>query len=560
MRGFFFLILMCFLIAPYPAVADSPPDYNKDPEFLKAYLSNLLAQKKTMQAYWVIKTNHLEQTKEGYEVFGDIEMINKNYSDAALNYKCALDFAPENEILQNKLADAYRIMGYLRAAEKIYEDVLQENPENFEARLGKGYLQKEKKHFDCARKIFCSLLKQNPDYRPAKIAMADSYIADNERLTALDELKTIYPDDETKLMKAKTYYDMGMWTDSKQALRGIATKDAEELRYKIRRDEAVTITPLYSFLFQQLADEFKLDYHKFGINMSKNIEGNRNIFTEYNVIIYSSGGQNKSYNVVNEFRGGIQARPNEDWEYRADIGVRAFEFGGALINTDSWIKRYFNDNFNVKIGFKRNNIEQSYLAAVGRDISGVFTGRSIDNKTYLEARTKLPYQIYAYTIGAYGVVYSANMVTNQYFEGTVGAGKNLYDNPRNPWLQTFSFDVVSFNTGYQYYQLKNYFNGQLHGGYFSPSYYNATTGNFKAEGYIKNLHLKWGIKAFGGLQTAISPDQTTPTWGFSPYINYDINDNLAINAVYNHFTYADIVRDQLIFNLIIRGFDSRKKN
>lgn len=541
------------------------PVYNEykdiSPKIVEVYLNTLLAQQKTVQAYWVIKSNHLENTKDGYMVFGDIAIKDKFYNTAVKNYRCALELAPDDAVLKNKLAEAYRAMGYSRAAEQLFQDVLNKDPKNLEARLGIGSLQTDKKHFDCAREIFCSILKEKPDYKPAKIAIAHSYIAGDDKLSALDELKTIEPDEQTKLMKAKTYYNMGMFTESEQTLRGIVSEDARDLKYKIKRDEAITITPLYSFFFQQLADEFKLDYHKFGINMSKIVDGNKYIFTEYNNIIYSSGGLNQQNNVVNEFRGGIQARPNEDWEYRADIGVRSFEFGGALINTDSWIKKYFNDNFDVKLGFSRNNIEQSYLSAVGGVLDGVFTGRSIYNKTYMEVHTKLPYRIYAYGIGAYGTVYSANMVTNQYFEAMLGAGKNLYENPRNKWIQTFSFDVVSYNTGYQYDQLKIYGNGgQLYGGYFSPGYFNATTGNFKAEGYIKNLRLKWGIKAFGGIQTAISPDQTTPTWGVSPYITYDINDNVAVNVLYNHFTYASLLRDQLIFNIVIRGFDGRVKN
>lgn len=541
------------------------PVYNEykniSPKIVEVYLNTLLAQQKTVQAYWVIKSNHLENTKEGYMVFGDIAMKDKFYKTAARNYISALELAPEDASLQNKLAEAYRAMGYSRAAEQLFQNVLNKDPKNLEARLGIGSLQTDKKHFDCAREIFCSILKEKPDYKPAKIAIVHSYVAGDDKLSALDELKTIEPDEQTKFIKAKTYYNMGMFTESEQTLHGIVSSDARDLKYKIKRDEAITITPMYSFFFQQLAEEFKLDYHKFGINMSKIVDGNKYIFTEYNNIIYSSGGLNQQNNVVNEFRGGIQARPNEDWEYRADIGVRSFEFGGALINTDSWIKKYFNDNFDVKIGFNRNNIEQSYLSAVGGVLDGVFTGRSIYNKTYMEVHTKLPYRIYAYGLGSYGVVYSANMVTNQFFEGMLGAGKNLYENPRNKWLQTFSFDVVSYNTGYQYNQLKVFGNGgQLYGGYFSPSYFNATTGNFKAEGYIKNWRLKWGVKAFGGIQTAISPDQTTPTWGVSPYATYDINDNVAINILYNHFTYASLIRDQFIFNIVLRGFDGRVKN
>ena len=406
-----------------------------------------------------------------------------------------------------------------------------------------------------------NLFESDLNYKPAQIATAQSFITNDEKLTALEILDKIEPDDETKLLKAQTYYDMRMWSDAKQVLNGVSTKDAEALKYKIRRDEAIAITPTYSFFFQQLADEFKLDYHKFGINVSKNVDDNKNVFMEYNNIIYSSRGRLQLNNVTNEFRGGVQSRPNKAWEYRADLGVRAFEFGdGAMLVTDSWLKHYFDDKLSIKLGVKRINMEQSYVSAVGEPINGIFTGRAADNKFYLDIQRKLPHQFYAYVTGAYGVICAQNLPTNQYLEGLVGAGKLLYNNPRNKWINTFSADIISYNSAYQYNLLRLYNNrGQLFGGYFSPSYFNATTLNLKAEGNIEKWRLKYGLKGFGGIQTAMSPDQTTQTWGFSPYITYKINDNVSINALYSHFTYADLVRDQFIISAVIRVFNKRSK-
>lgn len=541
------------------------PIYEANPNVLviiETYLNSLLAQQKVRQAYWVIKNNHLENTKAGYMVMGDIAMTDKDYYSAVNNYKNALATDSTDLMMQNKLAEAYRMLGYINTPTKIYKNVLAQDPKNLQAKIGLGYLEIDKKNFDKSREIFGSVLKENPNYKPAQMAVAHSFIANDDKLTALDVIDKITPDDETKLMKAQAYYDMHMWSDSKKALKGVATKDAEALKYKIRRDEAITITPTYSFFFQQLADEFNLDYHKFGTNVSKNIDDNKNVFMEYNVIVYSSGGTLQLNNVVNEFKGGVHARPSKKWEYRADLGVKAFEFGdGAMLLTDSWIKHYFSDNFNLKLGVKRNNIEQSYLSAVGEPVNGIFTGRAADTKFYFDAQRKLPRQFYAYAVGSYGFIYAQNLITNQYFEGLLGAGRLLYNNPRNKWINTFSADVISYNSSYQYNLLKIYSNtGQLFGGYFSPSYFNATTLNLKAEGNIKKWRLKYGVKGFGGIQTAISEDQTTPTWGFSPYVTYDLNDNVSINASYSHFIYADLVRDQFIINAVIRGFKKNAKN
>lgn len=559
-------------------------------KIIDAYLNSLLAQQKIMQAYCVIKTNHLENTQNGYMILGDIAMINRDYECAKVNYRNALTFEPESAILQNKLAQSYRMLKCLCVSTKIFNNVLAKDPCNLEARLGLGSIETDKKNFEKSRRIFCSILKENPDYRPAKIAIADSYIANDDNFAALETLDNMPQDEEVRLMKDQTRYRMGIRPvvfkaipdmqgyqemnvpledvsykseiNPNRAINGAIYEDRKELEYKKRRNEAITLVPTYSIFTQQLADQFRLNYIKGGINLHKNIDGNKLVFMAYNAIVYSSGGPQYLNNFVNEFRGGIQARPKDKWEYRADIGVKAFQFGdGAMLITDSWLKHYFNDKFNLKVGVMRNNIEQSYLSAVGEPIDGIFTGRAADNKFYLEAQGKLPHQIYSFARAAYGVITAQNLNTNQYFEGYAGIGKLLYNNPKNKWINTFAFDVVSYNSAYQYNLLNIYSStGALFGGYFSPSYFNATTGNVKLEGHFNKLPLRYGIRAFGGIQNALSPDQTTPTWGYSPYVSYAINDKISIYAAYNHFNFADIQRDQFTFSAVIRGFRRNAKN
>lgn len=539
------------------------PLYEQHPDNAKIvdlYLNSLLAQKKTQDAYWVIKDHKLENTKEGYMVLGDLAFEYKHYNMAAEYYFSGLQLAPRNTILQNKLGDSYRMMGYKTGAAALFNQALIEDPGNLEARLGLGSLETDKKNFKRARKIFYSILSDNPDYRPAKVAIAHSYIANDEQMSALHELDKIPEDNETKLLKAQAYYDMNMLTDSKEKIINTETWDAKDLRYKINRDNAFTIIPSYTGFYQTLANEFRLNYQKYGLLVSQNVNRNANVFMEYNVYWYTSGANTFLSNVTNEFRGGVQSRPTEKWAYRADLGVKAFQNQNAMILTNSWLKYYFNDWFNLKLGFYRNNLEQSYTSAVGQYINGIYTGQVAENKVYLEYEAKLPHKFYSFGRGAYGVMTGQNMITNQFFEGYVGAGKAFYNNPKNPWVNTFAFDVVTYNSAYQYNLLNLYSStGQLFGGYFSPSYFNATTGNLKLEGYIKKLRLHYGVKAFGGIQQALSPDLQTPTYGYNPYVALDINDHMTINASYNHFTYADMQRDIFMFNLVIRGFKRNAK-
>lgn len=618
--------------------------YPEDEKIVEAYLNSLIAQQKTHDAYYVIRTHNLLQSKEGYMVLGDLATLNKKYDSAANNYFNAVQLDPENLSFKIKLAQSYRLLGYINASTKLYCEVLGKDPNNFQARLGLGYIEIDKKNFKKSRKIFCEILAEKPNNKPAIIGIVHSYLANGENFKALETLKSLPQDADVKLMEAKIYYDLNMFSDALKRIpseqecktrnkiseniidesylhnvssiledkiqrkpeteteteaealispsrevdlygipglpehkftidsgpirpiHGAVSENAKDLRYQIRRNEAIILTPSYSFLFQQLADDFDLDYHKFGMQMSKSIEGNKNVFMEYNVIIYTSGHvaktTNRLNNVTNEFRGGVQARPSEKWEYNANLGVKAFEFGdGAMLITDSWIKHYFNDNFNLKLGYRRNNIEQSYLSAVGEPIDGVFTGRAADNKIYLEFEKRLPHGFYTFGRGAYGIIYAQNLVTNQYSEGVIGAGKILYSNPKNKWIKTFSADIISYNSSYQY-NLLNIYNkaGQLFGGYFSPSYFNANTANLKLEGDIEKWHLRYGIKAFGGIQTSMSPDSTTPAWGVAPYVAYDLNDNVSINASYSFYNYASVQRNLFIINAVIRGFKKNAKS
>lgn len=660
----------------FDPLCTNPDIYEK----LRSYVDSLLAQNKTKEAYWVVKNNHLENTIEGYIVIGDMAILDKDYQTAVKNYKNAIELDPENLILQSNLAQAYRLLGYLNTSTKLYCEILNKDPNNIHAKLGLGYLEIDRKNFAKSRDIFCDILAKQSDYKPAKIGIIHSYLANGDSLKALEILKKISPDADVKLLKAQTYYSIGMYSDalknvpskhecelceskktgkvkknknktkvktkvsgiesaatgepkstiqpefiekkteeivpeksrivseeseakatteskekteiksetyetmpaesnlytvpglpehiysvvpeSGKLLRGGVYENAQDLKYQIQRAQAVTLTPSYSLLSQQLEDEFDLDYKQFGLQLAQNTKGNSNVFMQYNVIIYTSGSKTGLTNVTHEFRGGIQSRPKEKWEYRADLGVKVFEFNeGAMIISDSWIKHYFNDNFNLKAGYRRNNIEQSYLAGVGEFVDGVFTGRAADNKFYIEFEGKLPYGFYTFGRGAYGVIYAQNLLTNQYSEGMAGIGKLLYNNPKNKWINTFGVDLVTYNASYQY-NLINIYNsvGKLFGGYFSPSFYNAETVNFKLEGDIKKWHLKYGVKGFGGIQTSMSPDSTTPTWGVAPYLAYDLNDHITFNISYSFYNYASVQRNLFMVNAVIRGFRKNAKN
>lgn len=523
-------------------------DNNSDnSQVVQAFLNSLLSQKKIRQAYWLVKTHHLEDTIEGYGVLGEMAIEDKDYELAASNFEKALKLDSKNLSIKNKLDLCYRTLKNNNSLSRVI-DVASTDDSIYSGENARG--------LEIDRVIFYDLLSANPNYVPTKTGLTRSYMGGSNDFALLQELEKIPQDDSTKLLKAQTYYDMNMWSDAKQAIKGVNTDEAKELRYRIRRDDALIFTPSYSFFFQQLAEQFDLDIHHFGVRVSKNTEGNKNIFMEYNVIDYTGNNVNLT-NIVHEFKGGVRARPTEKWEYRSDIGAKIFEFDrNAMIITDSWVKHYFSDKFNLKLGFRRDNIEQSYLSAVGRYVNGVFMGRAADNKLYIEFNGSLPHKFYTFGFCSCGVITEQNLPTNQYSEGLIGLGHLLYNNPKNKWINTFGADIISYNSAYQRNLLKIPLgNGAVVGGYFSPSYFNATTLNLRAEGKIKKWNLRYGLDGFGGVQTAMSQDMTVPAWGVASYLAYDINDNICINLAYDHYVYADIQRDQFIVNAVIRGFD-----
>ncbi len=532
-----------------------------DKDIVQTYLNILLAQEKIQQAYVVIKRHHLEDTKEGYRIQGDIALENKNYASAEFFYSNALSLDYENESLKNKLGSSYRGQKKFAQAEQVYDEVLSKDIKNIDAQMGLAYLELDKKNLKKSRKMFKQIARENPDYKDAKMGVAYTYSANGDRLKSLGELNKIPPDNNVNYNKASLYYDMEMYSNAQNLLKGAIDKNAEELKYKLKKDRAVTITPNYGFLFQQLAAEFQLNYNKVGFNASKYVGKNMKVFGDYNLYVYSSGTlNNNTYNnVTNEFRGGTQGRFNEKNEIRLDLGTKVFQDAGAMINTDSWIKHYFNDSFNLKLGFKRDNLIQSYLSAVGVPIDNVFTGQVADNKVYVEAEGKHPKQFYSFGRYGFGSMMGQNIVNNPYMEGMLGIGRVVYNNPENKWVNIVNLDAVTYNAGYKYNLLNIYSDtGVLYGGYYSPEYFSANTLNAKIRGDI-NKKLKYRLEGFAGGQASKRPSFGAFTWGAGAYLSYDINEHLNFNVGYNFYNYADVQRHLALFNLVIKEFKNGKK-
>lgn len=536
------------------------------------YINSLSAQNKLDDAFCLVKKHCLQNTKEGAIICADKAMKNKDYNFASKYYLRAVNFDRENVDLKLKLAQSYRMMKNSEAAAQVYYDILSKDISNKDALLGLGYLKIDEKFYPQARQVFREILLKEPDYTPAKLGMVYSYANNGDNLNALKVLKQIPNNDNVRLLKANTYYQMGMPSDAKNVLKGMVTKEAEDLKYRIKRDEAITIIPGYKFFNQVLFEEFDLDYDEFSLSVVQGTKNNLKIFADCNIYSYDSGkilaehlGTSKELsNVTTELKLGVMGRPEEKFEFNSNLGAKIFQFNqGYMLNTDSWIKHYFNDKSNIKLGFYRDNLEQTYVSAVGTKIKGVFTGQVSKNKLYFDYEYRFPHQFYSFINLGGGQMLAQNLQSNPFWEGTVGFGRLMYNNPNNKWVNFISLDITSHDSGYQYNNLL-IIEGldHIYGGYYCPNFFTSNTANLKIEGKIKKI--RYGFKFSGGYQYNPEKEQipllSKAAYVYWPYIAWDVNDHVSLNLYYNYNNIANIVKNTIGFNIVFKGFEKKKQS
>lgn len=494
----------------------------------------------------------------------DLAMVKKNYKMAEELYKKTLEFEKNNEIIETKLALCYRKQKKYILAEKIYIDLLQKNPNSLETKINSAYLELDKRNYYEAINKFKNILNDNPDYRSAKMGLVYSYASDAQYFNALRILQGMHEDEEVNSAKAYIYYTLGMYSDANNALKGYINEDTIDLANQIKKLRAFNFTPSYTFLDQELTETYDLDVRKVGLTVSEYGAKNLKFFIDYGMYVYISGNYKDNHleDVANEIKGGLEGRPTEKIAFRSDIGIKVFQSQDAMLVTDSWIKYFANDKLRYKLGFFRNNVEQSYLAAVGFPIGGVFTGQVVANKAYVEIEGDLPKQSYYILKFNGGAMTAQNLPTNLFIDTFAILGKNFYDNHENKWIQHAGVELMTNNLSYQQY-LTNIPGAadspkKTFGGYFSPSFYNANTVNLKIEGSHKEWHLKYGVKGFVGYQCLFSPDYNSMVYGIYPYVSYNLNDHVSVNLSYLFSNYALLLKHFFMISVDIKGFGKVK--
>lgn len=408
-----------------------------------------------------------------------------------------------------------------------------------------------------SRSVYDNILIKGSYDNFAQLGLTQNYIYIGSPLTALGALVNVPKNQQTNFLKAKAYYNMEMYQEAYEILDNIEQSDEViSLKNQIKKRRAYQFVTGYELYVQKLNEEFKMDANKIAFSNSC-YEKNMQVYFDYVMHIYTSGvlpgqGYEPLNNVTNEIRLGTQGRLKEKIALRADFGAKFFQDSGAMLLTDSWIKYYHSDNFNCRLGFSRNNTEQTFLSAVGVNIDNRFTGQVANNNLYINPVFRLPKRAYVVTKIAGGLRDGYNLPNNFYWEGLLGIGKIIRYDETKPYLQKIAIDLVSYNSGYQRNLQKIYDSkGYLYGGYFSPKWYSDDTVNLSFSGQLKKTNLSYGLGVFGGWQFADEPDQSLFIYGASVHTKYNINDYLNCVLQYRYYKYANVTRNQLVFDIVI---------
>lgn len=127
---------------------------------------------------------------------GEAAYKNKNLAKALLYYNRAVELQPYNLDFQEKLASTQAQSGKLKAAKKIFDFILQEDPNRPVALANLGLLNAQQGNITAALKLYEKALKLDPDYKNAllnKIGLLIQLKRTKEARPTIDHLIKKHP-------------------------------------------------------------------------------------------------------------------------------------------------------------------------------------------------------------------------------------------------------------------------------------------------------------------------------------------------------------------------------
>lgn len=545
-------------------------------DVIPLYLNTIYMTQRVDKVHEFVRRFGLQDMAIVHSMEEDLFLLEKDNLSTEERHEAAEHFDNDTIHVRLEEANVLQAQGKTLEADELYKEIMEEDENNIDARMGMGYTKLNERKYEEGRKLFREIFKDHPDYWDAKMGIANSYAAYADYILALSELEDVPETIKLEYLKGVIYTEAYMFDSALDAIKNDHSTRANELRHKIVLRSCPRLILRTSFLKQTLDNRFNLNANKVGFDYTQELKKNLHATFSYTGIAFFSGNIQTGPTVITHFKNhahdvlfGVDGRISKHWEVHGVFGGRFFgnttndvtgtddlDTSGAMLLCDSWAKYYVNDRFDVQLGFSRYNLEDSYLAAAGAIIAPeVFAGRISDNRVNLSMNYRFPDFAYAFFRGGLGLRPGVNLPTNQYADALLGIGRVVYNNPENPFINMVGMSITTFNSAFKYNVLNQFGEDSPFGVYYSPPYFNASSINIRAEGYIKRIKLRYGIKAFVAGQKSIGIVENQMIGACAvPYISYAPNEHFTVNAVFHYSNFADVRKYYAMVQLQFRFF------
>lgn len=461
------------------------------------------------------------------ENLGDISFYTENFDQALQYYQCIPDFQ-HNPRLNYKIAQSYHYGKNYQIAQNLYKCLLCDPEYSNKSKIGLAEIQISKDKPLKARKILENVLQNDPENIQAKKNLAISYYSTGDNFKSIKILETLPSDDsDINYNLAKAYNKIERKDVALGLLKGNPQTNAKALKGEILMAIKPAIEPFSEgFFMNAYGNPNAGQYLRLGGNGYYYIKPNMRLVGTATTTEYSNAS-----NIVST-RGtlgsiGLEGRPTNHLGYRSAFGIDFFSNNGNRILGNAILKYDPNDFVSCVTGYIRSLDEiDSYMSAAGvvpsvGPFANQLVGRIIDNK-FMVANLgfKLPKKFYAYAGFNVGYKYGGNSAPNPYREIPAGIGKVIYSAAEqkhiNQVLLSYDFyyagyvnDMSGFGGANLAYSPIGSDGQQTNpttgfpgtGGYFSPTFFVANKIPLTVKGSFRDSKLKYVVSGFVGTQT-----------------------------------------------------------
>lgn len=507
------------------------------------------------------------------ECLADVDFYTNDYYEASKLYEKV--YAEKNsEDITYKYAESLRLSRNFVKAEQLYKNIDSSKVYGDKSRIALAYIKLEKYRVFESRKMFEKVLKDAPDNYDAKLGLGITYASTEDNLKALEILNALPQNDDVRYEKGKTYYNMKMYADATKCLIDNKLEKAKKLYGTVQTLQRVTSQPEYNS-YQQSGDENnKLQYNKYNIELSKYTAHNLKPKADFSIVPYRTSNKAAKRNAY-KYSIGMEGRPVPKYAFDSEVGIIHFNDAGNMLTGKFLNEYYFNDKFKVNLGFQRENLERSMLSSAGvipetGPFAGDLVGQIADNRVKAGYVYKMPKYFFNYGSYDLGFAKGDHVPTNIYHEGVLGLGKVIYTRPKGHLLDLAMTEVTGYYGHYKDNRLgfggasltadpigsdgmSPYASGRNPGlgGYFSPKYVFSEKVALHLRGSLNILRLSYNLYNYAGMQN-IAYNNSDFIWGSRAVLAYNEEGAYGLRLLYGYEDYNQAKRHNFAVNLIIR--------